>query len=339
MSEEILENTVRQVMQQGGSQLSFGWQGGEPTLMGLPFFEKAVEFQKKYGHNQVVVNGLQTNGILLNKDWVKFLRKNKFLVGLSLDGPRHVHDRYRIFKNGKGSWSRVVDRAKMLLDTGVEVNALTVISDYSAQFPEEIYEFHKSLGLNFMQFIPCVETDPKNPEQAAPFSVSPEQYGKFLKKLFDLWWNDFKDGRPTTFIRYFDSVFYTYVGFVAPQCTLLKKCGIYVVVEHNGDVYSCDFFVEPRWKLGNVMKDRLVDLLNSERQYEFGQMKAHLPNECKTCPWLYHCWGGCPKDRVRDPQDNGSNHFCQSYKMFFEYADERLKKLAENWKREQNTYD
>jgi len=335
MSEEILGEMVRQVMQQGSSQLSFAWQGGEPTLMGVSFFEKAVEFQKKYGVNQIVGNGLQTNGILLNKDWAQFLRKNKFLVGLSLDGPQHIHDHYRVFRNGKGSWTRVVDRAKMLLDAGVEVNALTVVSDYSAQFPEEIYEFHKSLGLSFMQFVPCVETDPKNPEQAAPFSVSPEQYGKFLRKLFDLWWNDFKDGKPTTSIRYFDSVFYTYVGFVPPDCILLKECGVYVVIEHNGDVYSCDFFVEPTWKLGNIMKDRLVELLNSERQFEFGQVKSHLPTECETCPWLHHCWGGCPKDRIRDPRDKGSNHFCQSYKMFFEHTDERLKELADDWKRKQ----
>ena len=337
MSQEILEEMIRQVMQQGAPQISFAWQGGEPTLMGLPFFENAVEFQQKYGRNQIVGNGLQTNGTLLNKNWAHFLRDNNFLVGISLDGPQHIHDHYRVFRSGKGSWQQVVDGAKMLLDTGVEVNALTVVSDYSARFPEEIYEFHKSLGLNYMQFIPCVETDPNNPAQAAPFSVSPEQYGKFLQRIFDLWWNDFRNGQPTTSVRYFDSVFYTYVGLTPPDCTLQKECGIYVVVEHNGDVYSCDFFVEPQWRLGNVMNDRLIDLLNSRKQDEFGKIKVHLPKECLNCPWLKYCWGGCPKDRIRDPRDRGSNHFCQSYKMFFQHADSRLKKLANEWKRKQNT--
>lgn len=335
MSEEILEEMVRQVMTQSESQVSFGWQGGEPTLMGLPFFEKAVELQRGYGRGQSVGNGLQTNGILIDKKWASFLRRYKFLVGLSLDGPEHIHDRYRLFRNGKGSWSYVVDRAKLLLDYGVEVNALTVLNDYSVRFPEEIYEFHKSLGLNFMQFIPCVETDSADPARAAPFSVSSEKYGEFLCKLFDLWQADIENDIATTSIRYFDSVFHYYVELPPPECTLLHDCGIYVVVEHNGDVFSCDFFVEPAWKLGNVMENKLTQLLNSPQQYEFGRLKAQFPEECKECEWLRFCWGGCTKDRIRDPQDNGLNHFCKAYKMFFEHADARLKELADNWKIQQ----
>jgi uncharacterized protein len=179
-----------------------------------------------------------------------------------------------------------------------------------------------------------VETNPRNPAEAAPFSVSPEAYGEFLKKIFDLWWADFRNGKPTTFVRYFDSVFFNYVGMEPPDCELKRACGVYVVVEHNGDVFSCDFFVEPRWKLGNVMEDQLSALLNSDRQFNFGQVKTVLPKECLTCRWLPFCWGGCPKDRLRDPRDKGSNHFCQSYKMFFEHADQRLRKLAENWLRQ-----
>ncbi|NOY77425.1 MAG: anaerobic sulfatase maturase [Calditrichaeota bacterium] len=333
MNEAILEEMTKQILKQGGPSITIGWQGGEPTLMGLPFFEKAVEFQKTYAQEQTVGNGLQTNGILLDQNWAHFLGKNQFLIGLSLDGPRHIHDHYRLFRGGQGSWEQVVDRAKLLLDAGVAVNALTVVSDYSAQFPEEIYAFHKSLGLTYMQFIPCVETDPRDPTRAAPFSVSPEQYGRFLQKVFDLWWSDFKNGQPTTSVRFFESVFYTYVGLTPPDCTLHKECGIYVVVEHNGDVYACDFFVEPRWRLGNVMEDQLIDLLNSPKQDAFGKVKVHLPKECLNCPWLQHCWGGCPKDRLRDPRDQGSNHFCRSYKMFFEHADARLQELARVWKR------
>ena len=335
MSEEILEEMVHQLMNQPLKQISFGWQGGEPTLMGLPFFKKAVEFQQKYGKNQSVGNGLQTNGILIDDKWARFLAQYKFLTGVSLDGPQHIHDHYRLSAGGKGTWTKVVDSAKRMLDTAAEVNALVVVTDYSAQFAEEIYQFHRELGLNYMQFIPCVETDPNNADISAPFSVPAEKYGELLIKLFDLWMNDFYEGVPTTSIRYFDSVFYTYVDLPAPECTLLPECGVYVVVEHNGDVYSCDFFVEPKWKLGNVLKDNLVDLLNSPLQSEFGKNKANLPDECKNCQWLKHCWGGCTKDRIKDKRDKNHNNFCDAYKMFFEHADDRFKKLAEEWKTNQ----
>ncbi len=336
MGEDVLEEMVKKVMTQGEQQVSFSWQGGEPTLMGLPFFEKAVGFEEKYGHGHSVGNGLQTNGILIDAAWAKFLKDYSFLVGLSIDGPEHIHDHYRLMKNGKGSWSLVVDKAKLLLDSDVKVNALAVLNDYSVQFPEEIYDFHKSFGLNHMQFIPCVETDLKEPTRAASFSASAHAYGKFLCKLFDLWQADFERDLPTTYIRFFDSVFFSYVGFSPPECTLLDECGVYVVVEYNGDVYSCDFFVEHDWKLGNVMKNDLIHMLNSQKQKRFGRMKAELPNYCRKCSWLLYCRGGCTKDRIRDPQDRDLNHFCQSYKMFFEHADARLKKMAEDWKQKRS---
>lgn len=338
MSLETLEEMTRQALQQRAPHISFSWQGGEPTLMGLPFFRNAVEFQKKYGAGKTVGNGLQTNGILLDAEWASFLKQYDFLVGLSLDGPEHIHDRYRIATGGQGSWQRVYDCAKMLIGEDVATNALIVVNDYSVQFPEEIYRFHKDLGLTYMQFIPCVETDPTNPAQAAAFSVSAEQYGKFLNKVFDLWHADIRDGVAAVSVRYFDSVFHKYVGLDAPDCTLMKSCGTYVVVEHTGDVYACDFFVEDTWKLGNVMTHRLVEILNSPRQTEFGDMKAALPGECVDCEWLRKCQGGCTKDRIRDHQDKGSNHFCLSYKMFFEHADVRLQSLAEQWK-QQNGYE
>lgn len=335
MSEEVLEAMVKQMMMFGEPQVSFGWQGGEPTLMGLEFFEKAIYYQEQYGMGRVVGNGLQTNGILIDEKWAKFLKKYNFLVGLSLDGPEHVHDRYRFLRNGKGSWRKVVDKAKLLLDNGVAVNALTVVNDYSADFPEEIYNFHKSLGLNFMQFIPCVEPDPLRDGRAAPFSVSAEKYGRFLCKVFDLWYADIRDGVATTSVRFFDSVFHVYVGLTPPDCTLLDECGVYVVVEHNGDVYSCDFFVKPEWKLGNVLEGNLYSMLNSEKQFIFGALKASLPDVCKSCKWLKYCKGGCTKDRIRVAEDRGVSHFCKSYKMFFEHAHDRLVMLAEKWKRQQ----
>jgi len=335
MNEKVLEEMIKQVLSQSGSNVSFGWQGGEPTLMGLQFYEKAVEFQKKYGVTKVIGNGLQTNGILLDKKWAKFLNQYKFLVGLSLDGPEHIHNHYRLNRGGKGSWQQVFDKVNLLLDNGVEVNALSVVNDYSVKFPEEIYQFHKDNGLSFMQFIPCVESHPQDATKAAPFSVTPLEYGKFLCKLFDLWKLDFVNKQPTTSIRFFDSVFFHYVDLEPPECTLLPECGIYVVVEHNGDVYSCDFFVEPEWKLGNVLDSNLTEMLNSQKQNEFGKMKVQLPVECKTCEWLRFCYGGCTKDRIRDPRDQKLNHFCQSYKMFYKHADPYLKKLAADWKQQQ----
>jgi len=187
------------------------------------------------------------------------------------------------------------------------------------------------LGLTYQQYIPCVETDRLNPTQSASFSVSAEKYGEFLCGLFDLWMNDFKDNQPTTSIRLFESIFYRYLGLIPPECTLLEECGIYVVIEHNGDVFSCDFFVEPEWKLGNVMNGNLHEFLNSPRQKEFGKKKSSLPEPCVACEWLAYCRGGCTKDRIRDPRDNNLSHFCEAYKMFYAHAHERMTVLAENW--------
>ena len=335
MSESILEELIKQMMQQGEKQVSFGWQGGEPTLMGLPFFRKAVGFQQKYSRGQSVGNGLQTNGILIDKDWADFLRDYDFLVGVSLDGPEHIHDHYRKMQGGGGSWNVVYNHTKLMLDCGVAVNALVVVNDYSVDFPEEIYNFLKDSGLSFMQFIPCVETDPLGINKSAPYSVSPQKLGRFWCTLFDLWKADFVNGRPTTSIRYFDSLFYRYVDMDAPECTLLPGCGTYVVVEHNGDVYSCDFFVEPQWRLGTIMRDKLVDLLNSDLQSTFGSLKADWPSMCKECKWLHYCYGGCTKDRIRDPADGNKNHFCEAYKTFLEYSHETFTRLAVQWKMEQ----
>jgi len=328
MTEEILEETIRQCMSQASCHISFCWQGGEPTLIGLPFFERAVAFQIQYGHGQSVGNSLQTNGFLLDKNWSHFLRKYSFLVGLSLDGPEHVHNRYRLMKGGHGSWKHIVDRAKLLLDEGVEVNALTVVSDYSSQFAQEIYGFHKALGLRYMQFIPCFEKNPGNPQNILPFSVQAKDYGNFLCQIFDLWCSDFRDGRPTISVRFFDSAFFHYVGLEPPECTLLQTCGVYIVVEHNGDAYACDFFVDPEWKLGSVMTDSIEEMLNSSLQNKFSRLKSQRPSDCQICPWLCFCWGGCPKDVVSDKAGKNYQWFCAAYKMFFEHADPFYRKIA-----------
>lgn len=337
MSAEVLEETVRQVMRQGGRELAFAWQGGEPTLMGVDFFRQAVELQKKHGRGgQTVGNGLQTNGVLIDAAWCSFLREARFLVGLSLDGPAHVHDRYRRYRGGQPTWTRVTEALKRMLDHGVAVNGLVVVNDYSARFPREIYAFLKERGLTFMQFIPCLERDPGDPARPAPFSVSPEQLGRFLCEIFDCWLDDFQDGRPTTQVRWFDSVFATYVDHQPPECTLLAECGTYVVVEHNGDVFACDFFVQDEWRLGNVLEGRLEDMLNSPLQARFRRRKAALPEACQACPWLVHCRGGCPKERWGAPGEPCRSRLCEGYQMFFSHADDRLRQLAGAWLAEQN---
>lgn len=331
MSDEVLEEMTRQAIRLCGPEVSFAWQGGEPTLMGLEFFEKAIRFQERYGGG-LAKNGLQTNGLLLDKQWAKFLARRNFLTGVSLDGPRHIHDHYRLNAGGKGSWRKVHDSIGLLLDAGAPVNALATVTDYSCRFPEEIYRYFKSAGIFHMQFAPCVERDRQNPLECASFSVSAEPYGLFLIRLFDLWLGDIQDGVASVSIRDFDTLFYTYVGMTPPGCTLKERCGTYLTVEHNGDVFPCDFFVEREWRLGNLRELTLEEMYDSSLRQAFGAGKAALPESCGGCRWLHKCWGGCVKDRIRDPRDKGANHFCRAYRMLLEHAHEALTALAALWR-------
>jgi len=336
MSIRILKEMIRKTVSNNPDDINFGWQGGEPTLLGLDFFRKAVQFQKEYSQpGQNVGNSIQTNGILIDEEWAEFLKKNNFLVGLSLDGPASIHDRYRKTRDKKGTSHRVEQTAKLLLHKQVLVNSLTTVNDYSVRFPEEIYNYLTTLGFKYLQFIPLVETDKDN-QGAASFSAKGEQYGEFLCRIFDLWRNSFQQGRPAVSVRFFDAVFHRYIGREARECYLQKECGTYLVVEHNGDVYPCDFFVDPVWKLGNIRETEPLLLLNSDKQKRFAEMKADLPGKCKGCQWLPYCRGGCSKDRLRDPRDKYVNHFCAGYSLFFEYADSFMKQLADNFIRKEH---
>ncbi len=330
MSNDVLEEMTKQAMVQSGNQITFGWQGGEPTLMGLPFFKKAISLQKKYGNGKKGINTIQTNGLLIDEKWAHFFKENDFLVGLSIDGPEHIHNQYR--KGNQDTWKQVSQAAKLLLDTGVETNALVVVNDYSGQFPEEIYRFNKELGLNFMQFIPCVEHDTSNPGETTSFSVDAKQFGEFLCALFDIWYEDFVDGRPVTSIRFFESVFPAYLGMPVPECTLAKECGAYQVVEYNGDVYPCDFYVDHDRKVGNIIDSTLISLLNSPEQDIFGKCKSELAESCANCGWLRQCNGGCPKNRLSINDNKSETYLCGAYKMFFEHTNKTFRKLAEEWR-------
>lgn len=338
MSDNVLEELVKQAMNYSEQSIGLVWQGGEPTLMGLNFFKQAIKMQLRYGKNITIANSLQTNGLLLNSEWADFLAEYNFLVGLSIDGPQHVHDFFRKDAVGQGTWERVFQNAKMLLERKIAVNSLSCVTSYSANYPEEIYGFLYKNGFSNMQFIPVIEIDKENPNKIADFSVSAKDYGEFLCRIFDLWKSDFSYGIPKVSVRFFEELFYNYVGYEPPECTFQKECGKYLVVEYNGDVYSCDFFVEKRWLLGNIKHTNLHSLLNSTRQDEFGKQKSVLDNKCISCKWLNYCNGGCIKNRLNNPEDKGHNHFCESYKMVFEYADSFMKELAERWKEKQQKH-
>lgn len=328
MTAEILEETVRQVMEQSGPGVSMAWQGGEPTLMGLDFYKRAVDLQKKFGAGKLVENSLQTNGIFLDSNWAAFLRENNWLVGISLDGPKDIHDRYRLDRGRKGTHLRVEENARMLFSEGVLANAMCVVTSHSVKHADDLYHYFKDLGYKYMHFIPILERDEDDPGKLASYSVSARDYGEFLIRMFDLWVADFENGMPGTSLNLFETLLYPYVRLPSPNCTLNRACGNYVVVEHNGDVYSCDFFVEPQWKLGNIGQHRILDMLNSEKQNTFGSSKGQIPQECKECKWLSKCYGGCLKDRKNNIRNKERTAFCESHKMFFEHADPMLEQMA-----------
>ena len=331
MSNEVLREMVRQMMSGRLAQVGFSWQGGEPTLLGLDFFRRAVEYQQQFGHSgQVVANSLQTNGILINDEWSEFFARYHFLIGLSLDGPPDVHNYYRRSADGRESHQYALRAIRPMRKHGVEFNILSVVNDHSAQHAARIYQYFREQDLCFLQFISCVERDPRT-GGPTPFSVSPEAYGDFLCALFDEWKKDFRDGFPTVSERTFDGLLHTYVGQPSPTCVFMETCGDYVVVEHSGDVYSCDFFVEPSCHLGNLLERELGLLAASPKQIEFGERKADLPPECQSCRWLRHCHGGCPKDRRVVPATEGRNYLCPAYKQFFAHSESTFIELRDRW--------
>ena len=331
MTPRILKTTLKQALIQCRDNLMISWQGGEPTLMGLDFYKQAVAYEKQFGRGKTVSNAFQTNGILLNDKWADFFQTHQFLVGLSIDGPEHIHDHYRVSPKGDGSWKRVHTNAEKLLKKGVAVNAMTCLTDYSVAYPDQIYDHHKETGLIYMQFIPVVEWETPEKTVKHPFSVKAEAYGEFLCRVFDLWLADFKERRPTTSVRLFESTFFRALGKPSPQCTFRETCGQYLVVEHNGDVYPCDFYVTPEWKLGNVEQDRLESLLNTEKHYQFSGLKRKTPPPCSRCRYRQYCHGGCTKDRYPINGAGTENYFCKAYTMFFDHALPTLQDLARRW--------
>ena len=321
MPEDVLEAVIEQFLEMRLPQSPFCWQGGEPTLAGLDFFERVVRLQMRHGAaGQVVANSLQTNGLLLDEDWARFLRKYRFLVGLSLDGPRRYHDRYRRDAAGRGSFEKVMAAVELLRRFGVEFNILAMITPANCDHAADVYDFLLSLGVRYMQFIPCLEMLPKEsgskPGLPAPYSVTVEQYGGFLTELYREWRRSLAS-RPVS-IRLFDGIMNLQHGREPAMCIFNETCDSYVVVEHNGDVYPCDFFVQPKWLLGNIMEEGLEGASRSERRREFALLKSKTNKTCRRCRWIEICRGGCIKDRVHlGGRPHEPTFLCAAYKRIF----------------------
>lgn len=333
MSDSLLEKFIEEyINSQTMPQVLFTWHGGETLMRPLSFYQKVVELQKKYANGRTIDNCIQTNGTLLNDEWCEFFRDNHWLVGISIDGPQEFHDEYRKNKQGKPSFMKVMQGIHLLNKHQVEWNAMAVVNDYNADYPLEFYHFFKELGCHYIQFTPIVErihphADGRHlahvlqkEEKLADFSVSPEQWGNFLCTIFDEW---VKNDVGEYFIQIFDSTLANWMGAQPGVCTMAPTCGHAGVMEFNGDVYSCDHFVFPEFKLGNIYEKSLIEMMYSEKQIQFGQQKRDsLPNKCKECNYLFACNGECPKNRFLTTEDGepGLNYLCKGYYQFFDHV-------------------
>ncbi len=345
MPPEVLESFIRQQIEsQQSATVSFAWQGGEPTLLGVGYFAKVVELQQKYAGGKTIENALQTNGVLLDDEWCSFMAKNRFLVGISIDGPRELHDRYRVNRRNAGTFDQVMHGLELLQHHQVEFNTLTVVHRHNSQYPLNVYRFLKEIGSRFMQFIPIVErysaapsTDglqlvhPQFSSEAnvTEWSVEAVQYGTFLCSIFDEW---VRRDVGTIFVQLFDVALESWLGMQPGLCVFRETCGDALALEHNGDLFSCDHFVYPENKLGNIIGQPLRIMTSSERQKKFGDDKRRaLPAYCLTCPVLFACNGECPKHRFDKTPDGeeGLNYLCAGYKNFFQHIDLPLRFMAD----------
>ena len=344
MREEVLESYIRQYIEAHDTPVvNFAWQGGEPTLLGVDFFRRVVELEQRYANGKQIANAFQTNGVLLNDAWAEFFLEHQFLIGISIDGPRELHDAYRVDKGGQPTFDRVMGGMEILQRHKVDFNTLTTVHRANADSPLEVYRFLRDNGSGYMQFIPIVERiahqvteeglrlispDFAGPAKVAPWSVEPRQFGRFLCTIFDEWVR--RDvGR--TFVQLFDISLELWSGMEASLCIFRKTCGAALAIEHSGDLYSCDHFVYPENRLGNIMEAPLVSLVASAQQQEFGEAKeSTLPRYCRECDVRFACNGECPKHRFLTTPDGepGLNYLCAGYKMFFHHIDPYMRFMA-----------
>jgi uncharacterized protein len=344
MSEKMLELFIQQYIYSSSEPaILFTWHGGEPVMRGMDFFQKVVALQKKYSGGRIISNSIQTNGTTLTEDWCKFFRDNQFLVGLSIDGPEHCHDLYRVYKDGRPSFYRTMKGVELLHRYNVEFNTLSVVNDYNARYPLEVYRFLKNIGSHYMQFTPVVERMDPDAEPAelvlipadslkttkvTRWSVQPLQYGNFLIAIFDEW---VRKDVGDYFVVTFDCVLANWMRVPPPLCIYGETCGHAGVVEFNGDVYSCDHYVFPEYKLGNILEKSLKTYMSSPEQRRFGLNKRDsLPGYCKKCEFLDICTGECPKNRISITPDGepGLNYLCAGFKKFYQHVEPYMDFMA-----------
>ena len=317
MSDRLLEKFIEEyINSQSMPDVLFTWHGGEALMRNIGFYEKALYFQKKYGRNHRIQNALQTNGTLLTDKWCKFFKDNDFLIGISLDGPQHCHDKYRKTKDKRPSFYQVMKGIELLKKHEVEFNILAVVNDYNVNYPLDFYNFFKSLGVQFIQFSPIVE---RIGGEMAPWNVPADKWGDFLITIFDEW---VKQDVGKTYIQIFDAMLANWVGVEPGVCIFAKKCGHAGVMEFNGDVYSCDHFVYPKYKLGNIYSKTLIEMMHSPEQIKFGNDKYDLlPWQCKSCKYQFACNGECPKNRIINTMDGepGLNYLCEGFYKFYDH--------------------
>lgn len=317
LSLERMEQVIRAGLEQAEHICSFTFQGGEPTLRGLEFYREVVRLQRMYARPSVEIqNNLQTNGLLIDADWAEFFHDNAFLIGLSLDGPAELHDANRFDHTGHGTWSRAMGAARLFRRYGVDFNVLSVVTGRSARAVERIYNFYRRENFRWLQFIPCME--PLGEQRGTKdYYLSPEAYGEFLIRLFDLWYVDLQRGEYRS-IRQFDNWMFMMLGQPPEACNMRGTCNIQFVIEGDGGVYPCDFYVLDRWRLGTVGERSLAELQSSERAKRFVEYSCTLPEACRSCQWLQLCRNGCRRDReVLLDGTTGKNYYCQAYQSFF----------------------
>ncbi|RHK48651.1 anaerobic sulfatase-maturation protein [Segatella copri] len=334
MSDEMLEQFTREYIEaQTMNQVLFTWHGGEPLLRSIDFYRKAISLQQKYAGGRRIDNVIQTNGTLLTDEWCEFFAQNHWLVGISIDGPQPDHDHYRLTAAGKPSWKKVMQGIKLLKKHGVEWNAMAVVNAYNANHPLEFYRFFKENGCQFLQFTPIVERLTRHEDgrtlasladkdeiSLSEASVAPEQWGYFLCAIFDEW---VRKDVGKIFVEIFDCTLANWMGISPGICAYSKECGHAGVMEHNGDVYSCDHFVFPEYKLGNIRDHSLIDMLYGEQQQEFSRLKhSSLPRQCKECDMEFACHGECPKNRFMKDKygDSGLNYLCPGYYHYYQHV-------------------
>lgn len=334
MSDELLERFTRDyIAMQTSPNVLFTWHGGETLMRPISFYKKALELQKKYAGGRNIDNSIQTNGTLITEEWARFFKENHFLVGVSIDGPQEFHDEYRKTRTGKPSFLQVMKGIQWLNRYGVEWNAMAVVNDFNGDYPLDFYHFFKEIGCHYIQFTPVVERYYRHPDgrmlaspidgavaELTDFSVSPEQWGKFLCTLFDEW---VRNDVGEYFVQIFDSTLAGWMGVPSSLCSMGETCGHAGVMEFNGDVYACDHYVFPEFKLGNIYQDTLTNMMYSERQMRFGNNKRDLLTwQCRECDFLFACHGECPRNRFAQSRDgeDGQNYLCAGYYEYFQHV-------------------